>query len=146
MGILDSLNPVSWIGEGIKAIGGIIDNVSTTDEERGKINNALAVVENQMKAKVLEYEAKVASLQSNVIISEAQSESWLAANWRPSLMAIFGIIIANNYIIAPYLQAMFDWTVVLKIPEELWGLLKLGVGGYIGSRGGEKIIKLWKAK
>jgi hypothetical protein len=92
----------------------------------------------------LEYQVEVTKYQSEVIIAEAKGESWLQRNWRPSLMAIFGIIVANNYILAPYLDAMFDWTVVLEIPEQLWGLLKLGVGGYIGGRSIEKGIKLWK--
>jgi hypothetical protein len=144
MGLLDGLNPISLITDGIKAIGSIIDNVSTTDEEKLEIQNKIQVIQNDMTSVILDYQAKVTQYQSEVIIAEAKGESWLQRNWRPSLMAIFGIIVANNYIIAPYLTAMFDWQVVLEIPEQLWGLLKLGVGGYIGGRSIEKGIKLWK--
>ena len=144
MGLLDGLNPISLITDGIKAIGSIFDNVSTTDEERLEIKNKLQVIQNDMTSKMLTYEAEITKYQSEVIIAEAKGEGWLQKNWRPSLMAIFGIIVANNYILAPYLDAMFDWTVVLEIPEQLWGLLKLGVGGYIGGRSIEKGIKLWK--
>lgn len=146
MGLLDGLNPIGLITEGIKAIGSIFDNVSTTDEERLEINNKLQIIQNDLTGKILSYQAEVTKYQSDVIIAEAKGESWLQRNWRPSLMAIFGIIVANNYIIAPYLEAMFDWQVVLEIPEQLWGLLKLGVGGYIGGRSIEKGIKLWKEK
>lgn len=144
MGLLDGLNPISLITDGIKAIGSIFDNVSTTDEERLEIKNKLEVIKNDMTGKLLTYQAEVTKYQSEVIIAEAKGESWLQRNWRPSLMAIFGLIVANNYILAPYLDAMFDWTVVLEIPDQLWGLLKLGVGGYIGGRSIEKGIKLWK--
>ena len=144
MGLLDGLNPISAITEGIKAIGSIFDSVSTTDEERLELNNKLQGIQNDLTSKILGYQSEIAQYQSEVIIAEAKGESWLQRNWRPSLMAIFGIIVANNYIIAPYLMAMFDWQVVLEIPEQLWGLLKLGVGGYIGGRSIEKGIKLWK--
>lgn len=146
MGLLDNINPISWISDGIKAIGGIIDNVSTTDEERGQLKNALAVVENQMKAKVLEYETKISEFRSNIIIAEAQSKSWMTSNWRPITMLSFVAIIINNYIIAPYTDALLGWEVVLQMPDFLWETIKIGLGGYIIGRSGEKITKLWKAK
>jgi hypothetical protein len=130
----------------IKPVTDLIDGFITTDEEKQKVMNELVSIENQLNVKMLEYEAQIAQYQSQVIIAEAKGESWLQRNWRPSLMAVFGVIVANNYILAPYLQEMFDWTVVLEIPEQLWGLLKLGVGGYIGGRSIEKGIKLWKGK
>ena len=137
---------LDFLGSLIKPVTDLVDELFTSDEERGKMNNALAVIQNNLRAKMMEYEAEIAKYQTSIIIAEAKSQSWLARNWRPSLMAIFGLIIANNYIIAPYLAAMFDWSVVLEIPEELWGLLKLGVGGYIGGRTVEKVIKVWKDK
>ena len=56
-------------------------------------------------------------------------------------MLIFVAIIANNYIIAPYIQVLFgkQFTVFLPIPPDMWGLLKLGIGGYILGRSAEKI-------
>ena len=132
------------IGGLLKPVVNLVDELFTSDEERSKMLNALTQVENEMNAKVLEYQAEIAQYQSQVIIAEAKGNSWLQRNWRPSLMAIFGIIVANNYILAPYLEALFNWTVVLEIPEQLWSLLKLGVGGYIGGRSVEKGIKLWK--
>ena len=144
MGFLDGLNPISAITEGIKAIGGIFDDFTTTDEERLTLNNKLKVIENDLTSKILSYQAEITKYQSEVIIAEAKGESWLQRNWRPSLMVVFGFIIANNYVIAPYLDAMFSWEVVLDIPVQMWDLLKLGVGGYIGGRTLEKGIKFWK--
>jgi hypothetical protein len=146
MGLLDGINPISWVTEGIKAISGIIDDVSTTDEERLQATAKLKQIEDVFNTKALEYEARIAQTQSEVIIAEAKGNGWLQNNWRPSLMAVFGIIIANNYILAPYLTAMFSWEVVLDIPADLWDLLKLGVGGYIGGRSVEKVVKVWKEK
>jgi hypothetical protein len=83
----------------------------------------------------------VTELQSQVIIAEAQGESWLQRNWRPLLMCTFGVIIANNYIIAPYIGLFMgpEYKMVLEIPPNMWGLLKIGVGGYIVGRSAEHL-------
>ena len=125
---------LEFLGGLIKPVTNLVDELFTSDEERGRMKNALAEIESQVEIKMMAYEAEIAQFQSQVIIAEAKGESWLQRNWRPSLMAVFGFIVANNYIIAPHLEAMLDWRVVLEIPEQLWGLLKLGVGGYIGGR------------
>jgi len=81
----------------------------------------------------------------SIIRAEANSQSWLARNWRPMLMCLFGAIVANNYIIFPYINMFFpEHAVLLPVPENLWDLLKIGVGGYVVGRSGEKIIKVWK--
>ena len=76
-----------------------------------------------------------------MIIAEAKGQSWLQRNWRPLLMAMFGVIIANNYIMFPYIELLLgkQYAVKLAIPENMWSLLKLGVSGYILGRSAEKI-------
>jgi hypothetical protein len=84
---------------------------------------------------------------ASIIRAEANSQSWLARNWRPMLMCLFGLIIANNYIIFPYMNMfMPEKSVLLPVPVHLWDLLKLGIGGYVVGRSGEKIVKVWKDK
>lgn len=80
-----------------------------------------------------------------VIVAEAKSEHWIAATWRPITMLTFVLIIANNYIIAPYMGAMFGTSVSLAIPPDMWDLLKIGLGGYVMGRSAEKGIKIWKS-
>ena len=83
--------------------------------------------------------------QASIIRAEANSQSWLARNWRPAMMCLFGLIVANNYIVFPYLQNfMPDSAVLLPIPQDLWALLKLGIGGYVVGRSGEKIVKVMR--
>lgn len=67
--------------------------------------------------------------------------SWLQNNWRPMLMVLFGLIIGYTYLIAP----VFSMT-SMPIPDQLWELLKIGIGTYIVSRGAEKGIQIWKDK
>lgn len=76
---------------------------------------------------------------AQIIVAEAQGESWLQRNWRPLLMVMFGVIIANNYILVPIFN-----TPAADIPPDMWELLKLGVGGYVVGRTVEKGLKTWK--
>jgi hypothetical protein len=39
-----------------------------------------------------------------------------------------------------------DTAVILELPQDLYDLMKIGVGGYIVGRSGEKIVKEWKGK
>ncbi|MDP2432909.1 MAG: 3TM-type holin [Pseudomonadota bacterium] len=84
--------------------------------------------------------------QSKIILAEAQGESWLQRNWRPVLMLVIVAIIANNYLIAPYVNAIFGAGSVptLELPERLWDLMTLGVGGYVAGRSAEKLMQTWK--
>jgi hypothetical protein len=80
----------------------------------------------------------------SIIQAEAQGESWMQRNWRPILMLTIVAIVANNYLVAPYLAAMGLEAPTLELPERLWDLMTLGVGGYIGGRSIEKAVSAWK--
>lgn len=86
------------------------------------------------------------AIAASVINTEAKSEHWLVAAWRPITMLSFVAIIINNYILVPYLGLFFDTGITLDIPPDMWDLLKLGIGGYVMGRSGEKMVKLWKDK
>jgi hypothetical protein len=59
-------------------------------------------------------------------------------------MLLFGIIIANNYIIYPYLSSFMENAPMLEIPPDMWDLLKIGLGGYVVGRSAEKAVTVWK--
>jgi len=77
--------------------------------------------------------------RTKIILAEAQGKSWLQRNWRPLLMAEFGVIILNNYILNPWISVMFNVDVMLDIPPDMWSLLKLGLTGYVIGRSAEKL-------
>lgn len=79
-----------------------------------------------------------------VITAEAQSDHWVVASWRPITMLTFVGIVANNYILAPYIQLFFSVNVTLELPPHLWELLKIGLGGYVVGRTVEKTMKTYK--
>ena len=91
---------------------------------------------------------ELAKLQASagIITAESQSEHFLVAAWRPITMLVFVFIIANNYIIYPYLSLFFDSAPKLSIPPDMWDLLKIGIGGYTVGRTVEKSVKSYKEK
>ncbi len=118
----------------VKPITDLISEVVTDKDEAARINAALTT-------KMLDQSSDLFKAQAKIITAEASSEHWLAAVWRPITMLVFVFIIANNYVIAPYASAFGFAIPTLDIPEGMWGLLQLGIGGYIASRGVEKVAE-----
>ncbi len=59
-------------------------------------------------------------------------------------MLMIVAIIANNYLLAPYVQALFGVGIALELPERLWDPMMVGVGGYVVGRSVERGINLWR--
>lgn len=121
----------------IPIIGKVFDSIFPDKEEAAAAKFKL--MELQMSGGLKELEQAGA-----IITAEANSQHWLVAAWRPITMLVFVVIIANNYILAPYIDLFFDTDVALELPPEMWDLLKIGIGGYIVGRTGEKMIQTHK--
>lgn len=91
-------------------------------------------------------ELKELDAAMQAIVAEAKSEHWLTANWRPITMLTFVAIVANNHILYPYLSLFWSDAPMLAVPADLWDLLKIGLGGYVIGRSGEKIAQVIKQK
>jgi len=134
----------SFLGGIVGPIGKIIDDVTTSEEERLGARAKLAEVENILRVRLLEYEDNLAQSRRDIVVAEIKSQSWLARNWRPMTMISFVIIIINNYILVPYATAFGASIPALDIPPGMWALLNVGIGGYIVGRSAEKAVKTWK--
>ena len=137
------LSAIPIVGKIIGKAGDIIDQAVTDKDLANQLKADLnREAMNMDHAEVME-EIKA---QAQIITAEIQSQSWLAANWRPILMLTIVAIIANNYIIYPYLSMFTDKAVILELPQDLYDLMKIGVGGYIVGRSAEKVTEKWKGK
>ena len=82
-----------------------------------------------------------------MVLAEAGSEHKITAIWRPILMLTITAIVGWNFLLAPLVElAVLLFThdqlpLTIPLPDELWNLLMIGVGGYIVGRSGEKIAK-----
>jgi len=131
--VKDIINPVTKM----------VDELTTTDEEKLKLKNKLQQIENDLAVSVMKHEEEQIKAQRDIIVAEIQS-GWLTRNWRPILMISITAIVVNNYILYPYLSMFTEKAIILELPDKLWNLMTIGVGGYIASRGGEKIIEKLK--
>ncbi len=135
---------LSFLTGGIEPIGKLVDNLHTSDEERLALKNELAALEFGLSRQLLAYEEQVIKTKGDIITAEAKA-NWYVSSWRPTLQYVFIAILANNYLVGPYLETIFPSIIVtLDFPDKFWTLLTVAVGGYIGSRGAEKIVKDWK--
>jgi hypothetical protein len=107
-----------------------------------------AKAEAQIKLMELSQKGGLAELDAamSVIVAEAKSEHKITSQWRPITMLVFVAIIANNYLLYPYLSLFWENAPLLALPPDLWDLLKIGLGGYVIGRSGEKAVKSWKEK
>lgn len=72
--------------------------------------------------------------RAEIVKTEAASEHWLAANWRPILMLTFGALIVARW---------FGWAAPNLSEAEylkLWSIVELGIGGYVIGRSAEKVV------
>ena len=103
-----------------------------------------AEAENKVRLALLENTKQIEASASQIILAEAKSESWIASNWRPILMFNITLIVSVNYLIFPLIEVATGSKLMIPLPDELWTLLTVGVGGYVVGRSGEKVAKTLK--
>ena len=118
-------------GELIKNVGGVIDNLTTTKEEK-------LAAEQKIKDMIMGYEAEMQKQVTERWSMDMKSDSWLSKNIRP-LTLIFLVIstVLIIFIDAGVLQ--FDvkssWVDLLQL------VLITVIGAYFGGRSLEKVKK-----
>ncbi len=137
------LAAIPIVGKIVEKIVGVVDKAVPDKSEAARIKAAIQTSIITMDHSEVQTLVKE---QASIIRAEAAGHSWLQRNWRPILMLVIIVIIANNYIFFPYASMFTDKAVILDLPENLWGLIKIGVGGYVVGRSGEKFAKVWKDK
>lgn len=116
----------------IKNSGDVIDNLATSDDEKMKAKNQLSEV-------VFDAIGEMQQAQRDVLTTEAKG-NWLQRSWRPILMLAFGFIVVYAYFFEPaFLLSEGETGIAESLNPNFWGLLKLGVGGYIIGRSTEKV-------
>ena len=116
----------------IGPVSDLLSEVIEDPDERARI-------EAELRMRLLSHEAGLVEASRDVVVTEAQGESWLQRNWRPLTMLSFVSILVNNYIAVPWLQALGVQSVaVLEMPAEFFTLLTVGLGGYVVGRTMEK--------
>jgi hypothetical protein len=120
-------NAIDPVTAAINVGGKLIDRLWPDPAQRDQAK--LALMEMAQKGELAEFTGR-----AEIIKTEAASEHWLAANWRPIMMLTFGGLIVARW---------FGWAAPNLSEAEylqLWSIVELGLGGYVIGRSAEKII------
>ena len=97
-----------------------------------------AKIEADMTLELMKYESKELDAATAIIVAEASSGNWLASNWRPITMLTFVTLIVLHWL--GFTSENLPEAQVLSLLE----IVKVGLGGYVLGRSGEKIAKAMK--
>lgn len=129
----------------IPIIDAILGLVNTAVDKIFPDKTEALKVKGEIEKTILQNEATITLAVAEIIKTEAQG-GWLQRNWRPLLMLTCIFIVANNYILYPYIILFGGKAIVLDLPEKLWNLMTIGVGGYVVGRSAEKIVEKTNGK
>ncbi len=118
-----------FVGEIVKPVTELIDDLSTSDEEKAILKNKLMEIENAGKAKLLEYEAKIAENKKEIMIAELKQDDNYTKRARPTVLYAGLLILAVNNMLLPWLAFFKGMTIpAINLPSEFW----LAWGGVAG--------------
>ena len=121
----------SGAGELIKSVGGVIDNLTTSKEEKLE-------AERKVKELISSYEIEMEKNITERWKMDMQSDSWLSKNIRP-LVLVF-LVVATVLLI--FIDAgAISFTVQDKWTDLLQLVLITVIGAYFGGRSLEKVKK-----
>lgn len=108
------------------ALNKVVGNLFPDPEQQAK-------AQAEMTMQLLKHQGDIEQAAASIIKAEAESEHWLAANWRPITMLVFvGLIVARWFgFAAPNLSE--------QEYIKLWSIVEFGLGGYVVGRSVEKI-------
>jgi hypothetical protein len=113
---------------------GIIDE-AVLDKDKA------AELKQEIQMAVLSIQEKTLESQRDIIVAEAQGESWIQRAWRPMFMVLLMVSMVVSVVggmlgYGPAIASGWD-----SINDNAWLLMQIGLGGYIGGRTVEKTAK-----
>lgn len=121
------------LGIGSALFPGVIKNRDEIEAEK------LRVIESLTKLDQAQLPAAL-----KIILTQITSDSKLTRNTRPLMGRVLILIVFNHFILSPYLNAFHINVINPPIPEYLWILIFVIMGGLVADRTILKGIKTWK--
>ena len=115
----------------VKGVGGVIDNLHTSKEEK-------LAAENKIKELISDYETKMEANITDRWKADMNSDSWLSKNVRPMIL----IFLVVSTVLMIFIDAgTIQFTVEQKWTDLLQLVLITVIGAYFGGRSFEKSKK-----
>lgn len=118
----------------VDSIGSAADDLFTSEEERKKWETRKAKLQQEIQLQLLQVKERLIEKRGDAVTAEIEGESFLQRSWRPLVMLAFTVFIGCFWLgVTPDLP---EYAV-----ERMYGLVKLGLGGYVIGRSAEKVTR-----
>ncbi len=116
---------------------GAIEPLSDIVNKAVKDKDLALKINRDILQKMIEVDVSHTKEVASIIRAEANSESWLTRSWRPIAILFFVFCIGSYWFgfAPPYLVENPD------VVNEVFGIIKLALGGYVMGRSVEKTVK-----
>ena len=94
----------------------------------------------QLQTQLLQSNTQELTAAAKIIEAEAKA-GWFASSWRPLLMYVLIFILVWNYILGPVVKIFTGAVISFELPGDVWGLLQIGLGGYVVGRSAESVAR-----
>ena len=98
----------SFISSIISPVTKLIDEVSTSDEERLRFRNELASIQKDIEIKALDLEKQIIKDQTKIQVAELKQESFFVKAARPFATWSLVSIIIFSYVAAPFIKYIWN--------------------------------------
>ena len=99
-------------------------------------SEAQAKVEAELSVALMQRAQEIENAAASIVKTEAASEHWLTATWRPIVMLVLTAMIVARWM--GYSAPNISEAEALK----LWSIVEIGLGGYVIGRSAEKIAPM----
>ena len=124
-----SLSLLALLGRIFDPLAALLDKAATSTRAREVARVKLAAVKADAFSAALAFEEDRLATAARLVAAEAGGQSWLQRNWRPLTMLCFlFLVMADSFGLLAF-----------RLSAEAWGLLQIGLGGYVVGRSVEKI-------
>ncbi len=107
-------------------LGDVIRRLVPDQGEQGRIEAELSIA-------LMQRAQEIETAAADIVKTEAASEHWLTATWRPVVMLVLTSLIVARWL--GYSAPGISDAEALK----LWSIVEIGLGGYVIGRSAEKI-------
>jgi hypothetical protein len=93
-----------------------------------------------LQTQMLQSHTQEFTAAAKIIEAEAKAGAF-ASSWRPLLMYVLIFILVWNYILGPVVKIFTGAVISFELPGDVWGLLQIGLGGYVVGRSAESVAR-----
>ena len=97
-------------------------------------------LKSQLQTQLLQSNTQELTAAAKIIEAEAKA-GWFASSWRPLLMYVLIFILVWHYILGPVVKIFTGAVISFELPGDVWGLLQIGLGGYVVGRSAESVAR-----